>query len=113
MAEKVTVALVDDIDGTPAETTVEFSLDGVNYTIDLSQDNDTELRDALTPYVSHARRTGGRKRATIKPAKAAAPPTTDKERNQAIRAWAREQGFQVSDRGRIPAEIAEAYDNAR
>ncbi|QIZ37896.1 Lsr2 family protein [Saccharopolyspora sp. ASAGF58] len=113
MAEKVTVALVDDIDGTPAETTVEFSLDGVNYTIDLSQDNAAELRDALTPYVSHARRTGGRKRATIKPTKPAAPQVPDKERNLAIRIWAREQGFQVSDRGRIPAEIVEAYDNAR
>ncbi|MEV0704875.1 Lsr2 family protein [Saccharopolyspora sp. NPDC050389] len=113
MAQKVTVQLVDDIDGTPAEATVEFGLDGVGYAIDLSQDNAAGLRDALTRYVSHARRTGGRKRASIKPGMAAAPQAPDKERNQAIRTWAREQGFQVSDRGRIPAEIVEAYDKAQ
>ncbi|MGW5789241.1 histone-like nucleoid-structuring protein Lsr2 [Saccharopolyspora sp. NPDC003752] len=113
MAEKVTVQLVDDIDGTPADATVEFGLDGVGYAIDLSQDNAARLRDALARYVSNARRTGGRKRASVKSGTTAAPQALDKERNQAIRTWAREQGFQVSDRGRIPAEIVEAYDNAR
>ena len=114
MAQKVTVQLVDDVDGSEAESTVEFSLDGVDYTIDLSADNAAKLRDSLASYVSAARRTGGRKRAAGKVGKAAAAPTAaDRERNQAIREWAREQGMQVSDRGRIPSEIVDAYDKAQ
>lgn len=114
MAQKVTVQLVDDVDGSEAESTVEFGLDGVTYTIDLSNDNAEQLRDALSSYVTNARRTGGRKRAAGKAGKAAAAPSNaDRERNQAIREWAREQGMQVSDRGRIPSEIVEAYDKAK
>ena len=106
--------LVDDVDGSEAESTVEFSLDGVDYTIDLSADNAAKLRDSLASYVSAARRTGGRKRAAGKAGKTAAAPTAaDRERNQAIREWAREQGMQVSDRGRIPSEIVDAYDKAK
>jgi hypothetical protein len=115
VAQKVTVQLVDDVDGSVAESTVEFGLDGVNYTIDLSSENAGQLRDALASYVASARRTGGRKRPSGKPGKTggSAPSTADRERNQAIREWAREQGMQVSDRGRIPSEIVEAYDKAR
>ncbi|WP_370945140.1 Lsr2 family protein [Amycolatopsis sp. cg5] len=111
MAQKVLVSLVDDLDGTEAEETVEFGLDGVSYQIDLSGENAEELRDALAQYVEHARRAGGRKRAAIRPtAKAVArPATVDREQNQAIRSWARKNGFQVSDRGRIPSEVVEAY----
>ncbi|AGM10083.1 hypothetical protein ED92_09385 [Amycolatopsis sp. MJM2582] len=113
MAQKVLVSLVDDLDGTEAEETVEFGLDGVSYQIDLSAENAEELRDALAQYVEHARRAGGRKRTAIRPVagvKAAArPATVDREQNQAIRAWARKNGFQVSDRGRIPSEVVEAY----
>lgn len=119
MAQKVTVQLVDDVDGSEAEATVEFGLDGVNYTIDLSTDNAAELRDALATYVASARRTGGRKRtggkakSTTSGKSSQAPTTSDRERNQAIREWARQQGMQVSDRGRIPSEIVEAYDKAK
>ncbi len=121
MAQKVTVQLVDDIDGSEAEATVEFGLDGVNYTIDLSDENAAELRDALASYVAGARRTGGRKRSAGKPTTKArgttknsqAPSASDRERNQAIREWARQQGMQVSDRGRIPSEVVEAYDKAQ
>lgn len=114
MAQKVTVQLVDDVDGTPADSTVEFALDGVSYIIDLSADNAAKLRDSLASFVASARKTGGRKRVTGKPGKPAATPSTaDRERNQAIREWARNQGMQVSDRGRIPAEVVEAYDNAQ
>lgn len=114
MAQKVTVQLVDDVDGSEAESTVEFSLDGVSYAIDLSADNAAELRDHLATYTANARRTGGRKRRGGKARTGkSAPNTTDRERNQAIREWAREQGMQVSDRGRIPAEIVEAYDKAK
>ncbi|GAB3495097.1 histone-like nucleoid-structuring protein Lsr2 [Amycolatopsis cihanbeyliensis] len=112
MAQKVLVSLVDDLDGSEAEETVEFGLDGVSYQIDLSSDNAEELRDALAQYVEHARRAGGRKRTgTRASAKVAAarPASVDREQNQAIRAWARKNGFQVSDRGRIPSEVVEAY----
>lgn len=113
MAQKVTVQLVDDVDGSQADSTVEFALDGVNYQIDMSVDNAAKLRDALASFVANARKTGGRKRSGNKPGKPSGAPTqADRERNQAIREWAREQGMQVSDRGRIPAEIVEAYDNA-
>lgn len=111
MAKQVLVSLVDDLDGSEAEESVEFGLDGVSYEIDLSADNAEELRDALAQYVEHARRSGGRKRsATRAAAKATArPATVDREQNQAIRAWARKIGYNVSDRGRIPSEVVEAY----
>lgn len=111
MAQKVLVSLVDDLDGSEAEETIEFGLDGVAYQIDLSTDNAEELRDALAQFIEHARRAGGRKRATPKAAAkaAVARPVIDREQNQAIRAWARKNGYQVSDRGRIPSEVVEAY----
>ncbi|MFF5990872.1 MULTISPECIES: histone-like nucleoid-structuring protein Lsr2 [Prauserella] len=111
MAQKVLVSLVDDLDGSEAEETVEFGLDGVSYEIDLSAENAEELRDALAQYVEHARRAGGRKRAG-RPAAVKAPgrsAAVDREQNQAIRAWARKNGFEVSDRGRIPSEVVDAY----
>lgn len=111
MAQKVTVTLVDDLDGSTAEETVEFGLDGASYTIDLSGNNAGRLRDALEEYVEHARRAGGRKRAAGRPAagRAPRPASADREQNLAIREWARKQGMKVSDRGRIPAEVLEAY----
>jgi hypothetical protein len=111
MAQKVTVTLVDDLDGSQAEETVEFGLDGATYEIDLSGDNAGRLRESLAEYVDHARRAGGRRRTGVRPA-AGRPPRTasaDREQNQAIRDWARKQGMKVSDRGRIPAEVLEAY----
>jgi hypothetical protein len=110
MAQKVTVTLVDDLDGSQAEESVEFGLDGASYVIDLSGDNAHRLRDALEEYVDHARRAGGRKRAAGRPAgRAPRPASADREQNQAIREWARKQGMKVSDRGRIPAEVLDAY----
>lgn len=119
MAQKVIVQLVDDVDGSVAESTVEFGLDGVNYTIDLSPENATKLREGLAMYVGRARRSGGRQRrgtkarqlvsATSSPANSG---PIDRERSRAIRMWAREQGTQVSDRGRIPTDVVAAYDKA-
>ncbi|PRX50507.1 Lsr2 protein [Prauserella shujinwangii] len=111
MAQKVLVSLIDDLDGSEADETVEFGLDGVSYQIDLSAENAEELRDALAQYIEHARRAGGRKRSSARgnakaPARSAA---VDREQNQAIRAWARKNGYEVSDRGRIPSEVVEAY----
>jgi len=113
MAQKVTVALIDDLDGSEASETLEFALDGVAYQIDLSVNNASKLRDGLAAFVASARRSGGRKRSPGRPAGAAGktprPAAADREQNQAIREWARKQGMKVSDRGRIPAEVLDAY----
>jgi Lsr2 len=113
MAQKVMVTLVDDLDGSEAEETVEFGLDGAFYEIDLSEDNAERLRDALSEYVEHARRQAGRKRLAGRVSVGRAPRTAsaDREQNQAIREWARKQGMNVSDRGRIPKEVTDAYND--
>ena len=115
MAQKVTVALIDDLDGSEASETLEFALDGVAYQIDLSSNNASKLRDGLASFVASARRSGGRKRGAGRPpgtaAKAPRPAAADREQNQAIREWARKQGMKVSDRGRIPAEVLDSYHN--
>ncbi len=115
MAEKVSVELIDDIDGSEAEESVVFALDGVDYEIDLSAKNAAELRDSLGQFIEHARRTGGRKQAgkvARQAPKQAAKDSGDREENRAIREWAREQGYEVSDRGRIPSEVVDAYHQA-
>ena|SRR3954466_12078823 len=112
MAQKVTVTLVDDLDGGTAEETVEFGIDGVSYEIDLSATNAGKLRDSLADYVSNARKAGGGRRKAAGPARRASSggrASVDREQNAAIREWARKNGFNVSDRGRIPAEVLDAY----
>ena len=103
MAQKVNIVLVDDIDQSDADETVSFGLDGKEYAIDLNTKNARALRDALAPYVAHARPVSGRsgRRCAAKAAGGAAPAE--------IRAWARENGFDVPDRGRVAAEVREAY----
>jgi hypothetical protein len=107
MAQRVNVVLVDDIDGTDAAETVSFALDGVDYEIDLSDGHATELREALSLYVGHGRRTGGRrkngKRASSGSADASGTSAAD------IRAWARENGWDVPERGRVSSDVREAY----
>ena len=117
MAKKVTVTLIDDVDGeAPADETVEFGIDGVSYEIDLSTGNAAKLRSQLDIWVSHARKTSGRRRTTTVNA-GTAPATksrvaVDREQSAAIRDWARRNGHKVSARGRISAEITEAYNKA-
>jgi hypothetical protein len=101
VAQQVNIVLVDDIDGTPAEETVSFALDGKEYEIDLSADNAKKLRDAIAPYLGHARRAASRRRG--RGAGASGPSPAD------IRAWARDNGFDVPDRGRVSSEVREAY----
>lgn len=111
MAQQVTVALVDDLDGTVSEdvSTVTFGLDGVEYEIDLTEENANRLRDTLAEFVAAARRTGGR----LKRTPAAKAPATDRERTRAIRSWAREHGYKLAERGRIPAHVIAAFDKAQ
>jgi len=102
MAQKTQVILVDDVDGSEANQTVTFALDGVSYEIDLNDEHAAALRESLEewregPAPPGARRSSGRRRSS-------GPSDTQK-----IREWAREQGLEVSDRGRVSAEVRKAY----
>ncbi|WP_305093739.1 Lsr2 family protein [Prescottella sp. R16] len=116
MAKKVTVTLIDDVDqDATADETVEFGLDGVLYEIDLSSENAAKLREQLDLWVSHARKVTNRRRGGKGMASASvshARGTVDREQSAAIREWARRNGYTVSSRGRISAEVTEAYNNA-
>jgi hypothetical protein len=106
MAQKVNIVLVDDIDGSEATETVSFGLDGTTYEIDLNDDNAAALRDALGPYIGHGRKVGNAARRGRRPAATNGPSARE------IRDWARANGFDVPDRGRVSAEVREAYDKA-
>ncbi|CAM5619366.1 Lsr2 family protein OS=Streptomyces alboniger OX=132473 GN=CP975_19810 PE=4 SV=1 [Streptomyces alboniger] len=109
MAQKVQVLLVDDIDGGEADETVTFALDGKTYEIDLTTTNADKLRGLLEPYVKGGRRTGGRASGGRGKARAASGGSQDTAQ---IRAWAKDNGYEVNDRGRVPQSIREAYEKA-
>lgn len=96
MARKVEITLIDDLDGSTATDTVHFGLDGSHYEIDLGEANAGKLRDALAPFIARARRS------TAYSASEA----------PAIRAWAAENGYKVSERGRLHSEVIDAYREA-
>ena len=109
MAQRVQYLLVDDIDGTSeAAETVSFSLDGVSYEIDLTVANAKKLRNDLAGWVGNARRSGGRKSSR----RAGSAGGQRRGDLSAVREWARKNGHQVSDRGRISAGILTTYDQA-
>lgn len=108
MAQKVNIVLVDDLDGTEATETVSFGLDGTTYEIDLNDANAAALREALSGYVGHARKvTGGARRARRTNGSSGSSSNT-----KDVREWARSQGMEVSERGRISADVQQAYDAA-
>ena len=111
MAQQTTVRFIDDLDGSDASGTFDFSLEGRRYQIDLSEENAAKLRDALAPYVGAARKAGGRGRgrAARQTAVAEKPARSNRDQTAAIREWARANGHQVSDRGRISKSVIEAY----
>ena len=113
MAQKVQVLLVCDLDEGDVEgtETVTFALDGAAYEIDVCDAHAAELRDAFAPYVGAARR-AGRTSAPARRGRAAARPAAGKDRTTAIREWARKNGHQVSDRGRLSASVVAAYEAA-
>lgn len=111
MARKVQVILTDDLDGNEADETVTFALDGTPYEIDLSAKNSKAMRDAFAAYVGHARRVSKTRRSGAA-SNGRNPATTDRAQTQAIRDWARRNGHQVSDRGRIPSAVLEAFNAA-
>jgi len=113
MARRIVHQLVDDLDGSVLEVgegeTVLFSLDGTAYEIDLTDANAAAFREILAPYVDAARRvSGGRGTSSSAPRRRKAGQDYG-----AVRAWAKENGYQVSDRGRVPATVLEAYEAAR
>ena len=108
MAQRVQVLLVDDIDNSDADETVTFALDGVTYEIDLNATNAARLRDEFATWVGHARRSGGRKSS----GRASSGSGARRKDVSAVREWARQNGHDVSERGRIPAAVQEAYDKA-
>ncbi|NYG53809.1 histone-like nucleoid-structuring protein Lsr2 [Nocardioides perillae] len=120
MAQKVHIQLVDDLDGTEATETVSFGLDGTSYEIDLNDEHAAQLRDALAPYVGHARKAGGRRsggggggrRSSAGSSSSSSSGGNGGPSAKEIRDWARENGWEVPDRGRVAAEVREAYDAA-
>lgn len=110
MVQKQQIVLIDDIDGSDADETVTFALDGVSYEIDLTSKHAAELRDALATWIGHGRKTttrvGGGARSTARRAGA------DRAQLAKVREWARENGHTVSDRGRIPGAVLAAYEAA-
>ncbi|AGZ43037.1 histone-like nucleoid-structuring protein Lsr2 [Actinoplanes friuliensis] len=116
MAKTIVTLLTDDIDGSKADRTLEFGLDGVAYTIDLSDKNAGKLRKALDPFLAAASRIGRSNtsgRIASRSTAAAAPSRANREQNQAIREWAGRNGFEVSERGRIPSSVVEAFHSKR
>ena len=108
MAKQVITALIDDLDGKPADRTIEFGLDGVTYTIDLSDANAGKLRKALDPYIAAGTRVS-RRAAGRSAARPGSSRSSDRDQNKAIREWASKNGYEVSERGRIPQNVIEAY----
>jgi len=112
MAQKVIREFIDDIDGSEAERTFTFAVDGTNYEIDLSAQNIKEFNEAIAGFVESARKV----KADGHGARARKTSTSDSGRSrkqtQAVRAWARQQGHSINDRGRIPASIQQAFDQA-
>jgi hypothetical protein len=116
MAQKVLVQYVDDLDGIPGDdvSTVTFALDGVSYEIDLREENAARLRESLSDYVDSARRVGGRVRRGITPSTAPvrSADARSKEQTKAIREWAKKNGYDLAERGRIPANVIAAFEEA-
>ncbi|NJC73293.1 Lsr2 family protein [Planosporangium thailandense] len=111
MAKKTIHMLIDDLDGSEADESVKFAIDGVQYEIDLSKENVAKLRDALAPYVAvgtKAGRSGGIVR-TVGAPRRRGGAAVDRDQNRAIREWAQSKGIAVSDRGRIKQEIVDRY----
>lgn len=108
MAQKIQTLFIDDIDGGEAEGTVRFGIDGADYEIDLSAQHSGELRDALRRYIPHARKVGG----TARRAGARGARRSSAVDTVAVRAWARQNGYEVKERGRVPADIVARYREA-
>ena len=109
MAQKIQTLFIDDLDGSAAEGTVRFGLDGTEYEIDLNAGHAKNMREALARYVNAARRAGGSART---PARGSNRRPADGVNNTEVREWARAQGLEVKDRGRVPADLVVKFKAA-
>ena len=109
MAQKIQTLFIDDLDGSTAEGTVRFGLDGTEYEIDLNAGHAKELRDALARYAGAGRRVGGSAR---KPARGSRRGPVGSPNTIEVREWARAQGIEVKDRGRVPADLVVKFKAA-
>ncbi|GAA1396216.1 Lsr2 family protein [Pseudonocardia kongjuensis] len=112
MAQQTTITLIDDIDGSEADEQVEFAVDGRAYEIDLSAANAERLRESLAPFVAAARRAGGRRSSAPAASSSNGSSASERAANRAVREWAIAQGMKISERGRIPSSVLQAYQNA-
>jgi Lsr2 len=113
VAQKIQTLFIDDIDGGEAEGTIRFALDGTEYEIDLNAKHSEELRSALGKYVGHARKTADTARRGGRPAGRTARTASSSSLNTTeIRSWARANGFEIKDRGRVPADLVAKYQAA-
>jgi hypothetical protein len=108
VAQKIQVLLIDDLDGSAADGTVRFGLDGTGYEIDLNAEHAQALRAALSRYVQAARRAGGGARRPARGGRRAAGGAESTK----VREWAKAQGIEVKDRGRVPAELVARFKAA-
>ncbi|THV33580.1 histone-like nucleoid-structuring protein Lsr2 [Glycomyces buryatensis] len=115
MAKRTEVILIDDIDGSPAETTVKFGVDGQLYEIDLSGANNDELRRGLAKFILNGTRLGkvqaAKNRGPV-PTGIRQPAGINRGRNIAIRNWCKQQGIEVNSLGRIPQAVIAKFDAA-
>ena len=109
MAQKIQTLFIDDLDGSEAEGTVRFGLDGTEYEIDLNAEHAQALRDALARYVHAARRARGGARRLARGGRRASASGVD---STEVREWAKAQGIDVKDRGRVPAELVVKFKAA-
>jgi hypothetical protein len=107
MAQKIQTLFIDDIDGGPAEGTVRFGLDGTDYEIDLSTAHNEKLHEMLAAYLTHARKAGGAARRGPRGRRSDSALDTRK-----VREWAKAEGIDIKERGRVPAEVIEKYKAA-
>jgi nucleoid-associated protein Lsr2 len=112
VAQKIQTLFIDDIDGGAAEGTVRFALDGTEYEIDLNAEHTEELRSALGKYVSHARKVGSGARRVGRAAGRVSRGAGPAQNTTEIRNWAREQGYDIKDRGRVPGDLVAKYQAA-
>ncbi|MFE2075181.1 histone-like nucleoid-structuring protein Lsr2 [Streptomyces misionensis] len=112
MAQKVQVLLVDDLDGGEAQGTVIFALDGRSYEIDLNEANEDRLRELLAPYIKAGRRVSNSGQKAGRGAAGRGAAASSGSDTGQIREWARRNGYEVNDRGRVPAIVREAYEKA-
>lgn len=114
MAQKEITEFIDDIDGSPAERTFSFAVDGTDYEIDLSTENITEFKSAIGGFIESARKVKGSRSGNGRRTRSTGADggRQSREQTRAVRAWARQHGHNISNRGRIPASIQQAFDQA-